>query len=508
MNGNKNLQWGIIFSYITMIAGIIVSMTYTPFLLRSLGTQQYGLYNMGQAAVSYLGLTEFGFGNAVVRYASKYRAEGNFEKTSAMYGMFMYIYALLAMIILVAGTVICIFSERFYTVTTGAEGYRELRIIIIVMVINLALTFLLQPYSAIITSYERFTFIKVTNLIYTLMKPMAMIPLLIWGYKAIALSVVSFILQQLLNLVNVIYVRRVLKVQIIMNRRQMDFSILKEIVGYSFFIFLGSVVAQLNDSADTIILGIISGESGVAVYSIGYQLNTYIQQMPSIVSGVFFPRVTARITRGASMDDMTSLMIRIGRIQYFIAFLLCSGFCLFGSGFIYLWAGADYGISYWIVLVLIIPAVIPNIQSIPVMVIQAMNRHQFKAILYVICAVLNVVLSVPAGLMFGPIGCAACTGATTLLTKGIIINWYYAKKIHLGIGIFWRNIGALTIKLLPLIIFGVALNLVFETMSWFGLFAKVIVYTSCFAVYIFFMCMNQEEKELVNGVLAKIGIKK
>ena len=67
MENKKNLQWGIILSYITMFAGIIVSITYTPFLLRSLGTQQYGLYNMGQAAVSYLGLTEFGFGNAVYK---------------------------------------------------------------------------------------------------------------------------------------------------------------------------------------------------------------------------------------------------------------------------------------------------------------------------------------------------------------------------------------------------------------------------------------------------------
>ena len=160
METKKNLQWGIILSYITMFAGLFVSMTYTPFLLRALGTQQYGLYNMGQAAVSYLGLTEFGLGNAIVRYSSKYRALGDEKKTASMYGMFMYMYAILAGIIVILGSVVCIGSEHFFKVTTGAVGYRQLKIIIAIMVVSLAISFLLQPYNAIINSFEKFSFLN------------------------------------------------------------------------------------------------------------------------------------------------------------------------------------------------------------------------------------------------------------------------------------------------------------------------------------------------------------
>ena len=504
MSENRNLKMGIIFSYITMVAGIIVSITYTPFMLRSLGSQQYGLYNMGQAAVSYLGLAEFGFGNAVVRYASKYRAEGNEKKTASLYGMFMYLYLFLAAIVFIVGTVICLLSDKFYTVSTGDIGYTELKIIIMIMVVSLSFTFATTTYSSIITSYERFTFLKVTNLIYTLLKPAVMIPLLIWGYKAIAMSLVTLILTVFLQVANIIYVRKVLKVKIDMHKKHMEFGILREIIGYSFFIFLGSIVGQLNDHADTIILGIISGEFAVAVYSIGYQLNTYVQQIPIVISSVFFPRVTERITKGASMDDMTDLMIRVGRIQYFIAFLLCAGFTIFGQEFVFLWAGEEYYISYFIVLVLIIPAIIPNIQAIPVLVIQAMNKHQFKAILYVVCAVLNVAFSIPVGLAFGPLGCAICTGVTTLLTKGIIINWYYAKKIHLGIGRFWKNIGMLTLRFVPMVVIGVLMNLIPVPVSWMWVLVKIIVFTFAFLIYAFFVCMNREEKDLVLNPLRKI----
>ena len=238
MDNGKNLKWGVIFSYITMVVNLAVSVLYTPFLLGSLGQQQYGLYNLGQSVVSYLGLAEFGFGNAVVRYAAKYRAEGRMNETANLYGMFMRIYGVIAAGIFVIGTVICIFSDRFFVITTGAEGYRQLKVIIMIMVVNLTFSFATQTYTSIVTAYERFAFLKITNLIYILLKPAVMIPLLIWGYKAIALSLVTMALTMGLHILNIYYVKKVLKVSINMKPSAFDKELFKEIIGYSVFIFI------------------------------------------------------------------------------------------------------------------------------------------------------------------------------------------------------------------------------------------------------------------------------
>lgn len=497
MDSNKNLKWGIILSYVTMFTGIVVSITYTPFLLRTLGQQQYGLYSMGQAAVSYLGLTEFGFGNAVVRYSTKYRAEGNEEKTSSMYGMFLYIYGFLAIVILIVGILICLLSEKFYTVSTGIQGYFELKVIILIMVLNMASSFVLQPYSAIITAYEKFTFAKIINLVYTILKPLVMIPLLIFGYKAISLSLVTFILTLLLSLSNYIYVKKILKIHIDFNRKNMDFSIIKEIIGYSFFIFLGSIVSQLNDNSDSIILGSIIGESAVAVYAIGYQLNTYIQQFPGMISSVFFPRVISQITKGASMDEMSNLMIKIARIQCYFVTLLLLGFALFGKEFVFLWAGDNYNDAYWIVMVLVVPAAIPSMQSIGVQILQAMNKHQFRAILYVVCAVLNVCLSIPIGILYGPIGCAACTGVCTLITSGFIINWFYEKRVGLNMKRYWKNIGNQIFKLTFMLILGILLNFFFREIGWRNLILKIMLFFVLYFVYSYKFVMNKYEKNII-----------
>lgn len=75
----NNLKISILLSYMSMFVSIIVSMLYTPFMLRHLGQQQYGLYNMAASVISYLNLFDLGLGNAVVRYATKYRIERNIK---------------------------------------------------------------------------------------------------------------------------------------------------------------------------------------------------------------------------------------------------------------------------------------------------------------------------------------------------------------------------------------------------------------------------------------------
>lgn len=503
MNSNKNLQWGVIFSYITMAVNLLVSILYTPFLLGSLGQQQYGLYNLGQSVVSYLGLAEFGFGNAVVRYAAKYRAEGRLKETADLYGMFMRIYGMIAAGIFVIGTVVCVFSDRFFVVTTGAEGYRQLKVIIMIMVVNLTFSFATQTYTSIVSAYERFVFLKVTNLIYILLKPMVMIPLLLWGYKAIALSLVTTILTMGIHIVNICYVKKVLKVSVNFKNPIFNRTLLKEIIGYSSFIFITAIVTQLNDNTDQLVLGATTGELAVAVYAVGFQLSSYIQQIPSTVGGVLFPRVTAKVASGATAEELSSVMLRTGRIQFFIAFLMCSGFALFGREFVALWVGRDYAVAYWIVLALVIPAMIPNIQTVGALIVQAMNKHQFRALANLICAVMNVAASIPAAIYYGPLGCAICTGITTVLARGFLMNWYYKTKVGLDIVGFWKSIFRLLVKLVPIILVGIGLNWFIPIYSWGTIIIKIALYTACVLLWVLLVCTKPEEKKLVKGMLLR-----
>ena len=85
----NQLKAGAILSYVSMGLGYIISIIYTPIMLRLLGQSQYGLYNLVSSVVSYLGLLSFGFGSAYMRYYSRYKVNNDEENIAKLNGMFI-----------------------------------------------------------------------------------------------------------------------------------------------------------------------------------------------------------------------------------------------------------------------------------------------------------------------------------------------------------------------------------------------------------------------------------
>ena len=54
-----------------------------------------------------------------------------------------------------------------------------------------------------------------------------------------------------------------------------DKHIFRELLGYTFFIFLSDIVDQLNSNVDKFLLGRLTGTIAVAIYSVGYNLKNY-----------------------------------------------------------------------------------------------------------------------------------------------------------------------------------------------------------------------------------------
>ena len=65
---------------INMIVSIAIGVVYTPLVLRFLGQSEYGVYTIATSVLSYLAMLDLGFGNALIRYSSRFRAEGKDDK--------------------------------------------------------------------------------------------------------------------------------------------------------------------------------------------------------------------------------------------------------------------------------------------------------------------------------------------------------------------------------------------------------------------------------------------
>ena len=62
---------GVLLSYGQTALSTLISLTYTPVMLRLLGQSEYGLYTLVSGFVSNLSLLSFGLGSAYMRYYSR-----------------------------------------------------------------------------------------------------------------------------------------------------------------------------------------------------------------------------------------------------------------------------------------------------------------------------------------------------------------------------------------------------------------------------------------------------
>lgn len=269
------------------------------------------------------------------------------------------------------------------------------------------------------------------------------------------------------------------------------------------FIFLSSIVDMLYWATDKILIGALVGTVAVAIYNVGGTFTTMLQNMSGAISNVFVPRVTTIVVMNSKDQDLSALLIRIGRLQYIIVSLFLSGYIVFGKVFIHYWAGTGYEEAYDIALLTMIPLAIPLIQNIAYNIIVAQNKHQFRAVVYTVIAVANVVSTYFALPYYGIIGAAVCTSIAFLVGNGLIMNIYYYKVTKLDIPGFWKNIGKMSI--VPGIMGGIGYYVMnHREITLFVFITGVIIYILLFILLSWLISFNTYEKTLFIDLIKKM----
>ncbi len=505
VNSGKQRKVGIILSYLTIIVSTLVQLLYTPLLIRMLGQSEYGLYSLVSSIIGYLTVLDLGFGNAIIVYTTKFHTQGKFDDEKKLHGMFKIVFSIIGLIAVLLGGILYLNVNNLFGNTMNSLELEKMKIMMLILVFNLAITFPFSIYSSIINAYEKFTFQKVLSILNTILKPILMIPLLFMGYKSISLCVIITIVNLMVLLSNYFYCRSKLDIRI--KYMGFDKTLFKAILGYSIWIFLGIIVDKVNWSVDQFVLGAVSGTIAVSIYSVASQINTLFINLSTAVSGVMLPKVTKMIANNETTDKLSNEFIKVGRIQYYIIFLMVSGFTLVGKDFIILWAGKEFEVAYYVTLILIIPISFPLIQNLGISVMQALNKYKFKSISTFIMAIANIFISIYLAKRYGPIGSAIGTSIALVICNIILINIYYHKVININVIKFWKNIFEMTMWFIIPVALVLVLMFLTKLDGITGILVYSFVYTIMYGIICLLFVMNEYEKTILNKVFKKFRVR-
>lgn len=490
----NEIRGGAILSYVSIGIYNIIGLLYTPLMLRMLGQSEYGLYSLCASIIAYLTLFDLGLSNAIVRYTAQYRAENRESEQSGLFGTFFILYLLLSAAVVIIGYLLSGRLEGIFGRTMNADEMDKIRIMFFILIFNLAFTLPMSIYSSIITAYEKFIFKKIVDIIRIVLNTLTMVVLLFAGYKAVGMVVVTTIFNVLTLISYSLYCYKKIKIKISFNK--LNFSLIKEIFFYSFWIFLDVIVIRFYDSTGQFILGMYVGVQAVAIYAVAIQFKTIYTSFSLAFKGLFLPRITMLNTK-KSIKEISDLFVKISRLQYMIMLFLIIGIIIFGKSFIILWAGTDYELSYTVLLLILIPFTIDLVQNIGIIVLQAMDLLKYRSITLFIGSVIGILLAIPATKYYGIIGCATVTGLVIFFTNGIATNFIYSRIAHLDVKSFWYQ--AIRMSRIPLVLgvlYWFVVNYVIQIDSFIQLILAIIVFSTIYIVLVSKFVFNEYEKNI------------
>lgn len=500
---NKQMKLGTILQYLQMVLGITLNLIFTPIALKFLGKSQYGLYSLVNSVISYLSLLTLGIGASYVRYYVRCRSGEEDISVDQLNGMYMKFFLFMACICIGVGVYLACHIEIMLNNSYGVEDIQKAKIMMCMLTVNMGVSFPLSVFTSFLTSKEEFIIQKIVSVVVTVINPVMCTAVLFLGYGSVEMVFCTTVINMMAGLYDVIYCIRKLNFRI--NWWCANTLLFKKIAKFSLFIAMNQIVDQINWQTDKVILGKLTTAETVAVYTIAANINGLYLCFSSAVSSVFIPKVNQIVidNKPDCNRRLTDLMIKIGRIQYYIMMLILTGFIFFGKRFIYLWAGSGYEMAYYVTLLLIIPVTVPQIQNIGIEIQRAKNKHQFRSVVYFTMSLINVGLSIFLCKKYGLIGTTFGTTISIFVANIVIMNIYYHHALNLNMILFWKNIISESKMLVLPVIGQVIISNVVKSDDLFFYFVNILIYVLLYSVSAYLFGMNAEEKNEVKRIIGE-----
>ena len=228
-----------------------------------MGQSEYGLYGTASSFISYLSVLSFGIGGAYIRFNAKARATGDRDEERRINGMFLSVFTILSVLVLIGGLIFIALAGRLVEETFTSQELFKLRVIMLILLFNMMVSFICNVFMMALQAYEQFFFVRITLLIAGVVQPIINVIALSLGGRSVVITLTSFFVSLVSYLAMFFYARKVIRFEISFSGFQKE--VLREIFVFSGFLFLNSITDQITFSTDNVILSSVKGTTAVAI---------------------------------------------------------------------------------------------------------------------------------------------------------------------------------------------------------------------------------------------------
>lgn len=485
-------------SYVAIAINIVTGLLYTPWMIHSIGRENFGLYTLAMSVIS-LFVFDFGLSSAVTRFIAMYLAEGRQDKADNCLGLVYRLYLIIDVVLFLILVGVFFFIPQIYKELSPDE-IQKFEVVYCVAALYSVISFPFIPVNGVLTAHEKFIQLKICDVAHKLIIVVAMSACLLMGGGLYSLVIVNAAAGVLTILFKLYCIRRYTPQSVSLHYSNK--SEFREILGFSGWVTVIAVAQRCVFNLAPSILGALSGSTAIAILGIAITLEGYTYTFSSAINGMFLPKVSRIVAD--EKGDILPLMIRVGRIMIYVISLIVFGVVILGRDFIQLWVGPDFNESYFCAVLIILPSLLQLPQDIGIQTIYAKNKVRKLSTVYLVMAATNIAGAIILTPSLGALGiCISICIAYIIRTIGMDVIFY--RDLNIDVFAFFREtIVKMAMPLALTLIIGFGFYYMIPLHSWVGLVVKGCLFVLSYCVVMFTLSMNSAEKELLASLFRRL----
>ncbi len=423
---------------------VVVGFFLMPYVIKTLGDHQYGTWVFINSMASYAGLLYFGFGDTISRYVAKYQAAGDDRRLNEVVTLVLTIYlAMGAVALVVAG---CLSWCTPWLSSWQDHELLEVRLTILVLGLNVATGLAGSVFGGVLMGARRFDLERGVSFWSDLARLAAILIFLREEWGILTVAVIYWMMTALENLLYMVLAYRSVP-QLRIRREFLNWGTLKECSSFSTMAFLNAIAYQLTYATDSVVIGFMMGTDKIVPYYLALRLTHFLRQPIDKIAQICMPTAGALSAQSDRRKLHQFLLKACGMVSLLVTGVFI-GAWFFGGDVIRTWMGSGYDESHYILTILLGAQIV----ALPCGVLRAflfgLGDVRAPAILYLLEALCNLVLSIILCSFWGLVGVAWGTIIPVVVIELGLLLPIALKRLGLPFSRLWKD--ALLPQLLPL----------------------------------------------------------
>lgn len=325
--------------YVRMLVGMLVSLYTARVILRTLGVEDYGIYNVVGGFVAMFSLISSSLSSSVSRFLTFALGKGDEGRLKRIFSTALTIHIVLALVVLIAAQTLGVWFLNSQ-MTIPAERLNAAYWVFQASTLTFMVSLISVPYNASIISHERMGAYAYIGIADIFLRLVVVLFIAYWDVTSDKLITYAFLLLCVslgVQFTYMLYCRAHFGECRL--RLSFDKAYLKEIGAFAGWNFIGCTAAQLKDNGVNILLNLFSGPVLNAARGIATQVNTAVVSFSNNFMTALNPQITKSFAAGDK--DYSFMLVEKGaRFSFYIILMLALPLLLETRFVLDLWLGS------------------------------------------------------------------------------------------------------------------------------------------------------------------------